>query len=357
MLGGYRPQLDGLRFICFASVFVFHVDVKRFWFGGYGVHCFFVLSGFLITGILIQNADRPLLATLRTFYLRRLLRIAPAYYLVLAVAVAVVGVQYPLWHATYLFNVKLFVLTLDGSEEAMRFWALVKSTWCNGIHFWSLCVEEQFYLLFPIAFLLTPPRRRGHLLGASIAASVLLRIAAGILWPEAFAAATLPIAGEYLMWGALAAWLLATTNVLRLRPGVIAAGGAALSAIAIGLGGPADSGVPHFLPRLNQTAIAIGFAAVVVGVWRSADRSALSRVLRARPFVYFGKISYGLYLVHLFTWAPTARWFGVAATTHRIDVALVRLALTLLLGAVLWHVYEGPLNRLKKHVVFGARHA
>jgi peptidoglycan/LPS O-acetylase OafA/YrhL len=192
--------------------------------------------------------------------------------------------------------------------------------------------------------------RKVHLLVSLLVLSIALRLALIKLGLGlTFAVLTLPIAGEYLVWGALAAWLLSERKLDAYPALPMALGGAVLAILSIHLGKPdAYYEVAHFFPRLNQTAIAVGFAATVVGVWRLRPESALHRILGWRPFSFFGKISYGLYLVHLFTWAPVARWFGVEGLSHRVDVFFVRLALSLVAGTVLWFAYEGPINNIKK---------
>ena len=90
----HRKQVDGLRFFAFLAVFLVHSDVARFWWGSHGVSLFFVISGFLITRILITLDSRPRRQALTNFYARRALRIFPAYYLVLGLAAATVGIAY-----------------------------------------------------------------------------------------------------------------------------------------------------------------------------------------------------------------------------------------------------------------------
>jgi len=107
----HRQQLDGLRFFCFLAVFMIHSDVENFWWGSYGVSLFFVISGFLITRILIASQDRPRAQVLKAFYVRRALRIFPAYYLVLGVAAATVGIAYLWTYVLYVMNWGIFFYT------------------------------------------------------------------------------------------------------------------------------------------------------------------------------------------------------------------------------------------------------
>jgi peptidoglycan/LPS O-acetylase OafA/YrhL len=180
---GHNHALDGLRFFAFLLVFFFHALQYSPWgnwpvirFGFLGVPIFFVLSGFLIGGILLdlkdkQRPDFGLGAKLRTFYIRRSLRIFPVYYLfigVLAVQLAMSGRADPVasdsffWHLTYLTNFRSFFVGMDHIRQG---------------HFWSLAVEEHFYLLAPLVVLLLRPRTLARLLGGVILAVAAARYA------------------------------------------------------------------------------------------------------------------------------------------------------------------------------------
>jgi peptidoglycan/LPS O-acetylase OafA/YrhL len=151
----YMPQLDAIRAAAIFLVMIQHwaptLTQIAPW-GGIGVRCFFVLSGFLITGILLRARDLIDAARttrgfqVRQFYIRRSLRIFPIYYLTLIVACAL-GLQVVRdtfwWHAGYLSN----------------FYIASTGIWHGYIsHLWSLSVEEQFYLIWP-ALILAAPRR------------------------------------------------------------------------------------------------------------------------------------------------------------------------------------------------------
>jgi peptidoglycan/LPS O-acetylase OafA/YrhL len=147
----YMPQLDGLRALAVALVAYSHwIPLKYqtfFGFGIAGVQLFFVLSGFLITGILLRCRELPERRNaLRSFYARRFLRIFPLYYATLA-ACYVLGVNSArssiFWHLAYLSNFYFF--NLGGWEGPLS-------------HFWSLAVEEQFYLIWPAIVLFVPQR-------------------------------------------------------------------------------------------------------------------------------------------------------------------------------------------------------
>jgi peptidoglycan/LPS O-acetylase OafA/YrhL len=146
----YMPQLDGLRAIAVAMVVVRHYYlVTEIDTAIYGVRLFFVLSGFLITGILLASREALQMGlvpsrahALRQFYIRRTLRIFPLYYLVVGVGL-IVGVpealEFAPWLLTYTLN-----------------WRIAAQGWYmeHYAHLWSLAVEEQFYLLWPWVILL-----------------------------------------------------------------------------------------------------------------------------------------------------------------------------------------------------------
>lgn len=173
----YMPQLDGLRAIAVGAVMLHHfLPLARFvpydfiTLGDLGVRLFFVLSGFLITGILLRcksdvaNLGAHSRHPLRMFYVRRFLRIFPVYYLALGFAALLnlptVRDSLP-WHAAYLSNV---------------FFA--RSGQFNGplSHFWSLAVEEQFYFIWPWLIVFAPSRHVPRIIAASIVGAIAFRL-------------------------------------------------------------------------------------------------------------------------------------------------------------------------------------
>src|SRR4051812_126623 len=172
----HMPQLDGLRALAVTAVLVHHLLdplpglATHFPWGLVGVRLFFVLSGFLITGLLIQavqtqRGSHDPAHVLKQFYIRRALRIFPIYYLVLAIAWLVgsadVHEQLP-WLATYTYNVWIAHLGWFTKYFA---------------HFWSLCVEEQFYLVWPWLLVFAPRRRAYVYASAMVLAGPLYRVA------------------------------------------------------------------------------------------------------------------------------------------------------------------------------------
>src|ERR1041385_4159129 len=171
----YMPQLDALRALAVLAVMVHHfLPVDRYiptdyiTLGFLAVRLFFVLSGFLITGILLNYRRLERCTALRRFYLRRVLRIFPIYYLTLFIALAlqVRSIQQgAFWHLTYLSN----------------YIAGFHPEWMGpASHFWTLAVEEQFYFVWPFIMLFTPRQHLAKVIIGTIALAVIFR--AVVLW-------------------------------------------------------------------------------------------------------------------------------------------------------------------------------
>jgi peptidoglycan/LPS O-acetylase OafA/YrhL len=250
---------------------------------------------------------------------------------------------FPAWHAAYLYNVRVFWASLQG--EAGPLLANYKS---SGSHFWSLCVEEQFYLVYPWLLLLVPRARRLPFVAGMIVLSMACRAWFAAYRPESLYGLILPVCAEYLGWGALAALLLKQGRFPRIPNGVLLYGALLALAILIALPRPEGArGVElQFQPGLAQTARALVFTALVVGLWRD-DRSLPARILRRAPLVYLGKISYGLYLFHLFTFEPYAALVRRYPELGVVDRRIALLALTIAVASLSWFAFERPLNRLK----------
>jgi peptidoglycan/LPS O-acetylase OafA/YrhL len=328
------PALDGVRGVAIGLVLLFHnFTVPGLWLG---VDLFFVLSGFLITRILLRTRGEP--GYYRSFYIRRALRIAPAYYLLLLVLLLDPEVRERFfWYSAYLGDLT-FLRRNPGSVH----------------HTWSLAVEEQFYLVWPLALRLIPRRA----LPATILALLLIPVCARLLALEGVFsidfANNSPIARAD---GLLAGSLLATAYDAGLRPAAanlrIAKWTGALSAAVIGA--LAVTGNFSVSTRPNFAMFTLGYAAVTLGslalVWLAigspAGSAAHSLLTRTPGLRGLGRISYGVYLYHvpilvypLIALSPMSRLaqiaLGVPATALAIGVALLS-----------YRYFERPLIRLK----------
>jgi peptidoglycan/LPS O-acetylase OafA/YrhL len=342
----YVRQIDGLRFFSFLAVFLFHCQPRKLWFGAYGVHLFFTLSGFLITYLLLASEGPDRLRTVGVFYARRALRIFPAYYLAIALGLALGTLLLPWWHATYLYNLRVFYASTR--VDVTSFFTRYQGT---GTHFWSLCIEEQFYLLYPWLLLWVPRARRGLFLGGLIVFSMASRAVLATLQPTWMHGLLLPVCAEYLAWGALAALLLKEGRFPAIPNGLLLWGGAAATLGLCFLRRPPVTSPLElqFQPGLMQTVRALAFTALVVGLWRDRG-SPLTLFLRLPPLVFLGKISYGLYLYHLFVFEPYETLVEAAPWVARIGHDLGLFLMTVALASASWFLVELPLNRLKERV-------
>jgi peptidoglycan/LPS O-acetylase OafA/YrhL len=296
-------------------------------FGWTGVDLFFALSGFLITGILLDT--RKANNYFSAFYARRILRIFPLYYSVLIVILAA-GAALP--HRPHLLPLvadqKLYFLYLT------NWLVLWKGQWGPNIlgHFWSLAVEEQFYLIWPLCvWLLTPQRLAKVTVGASVIA-----LLARIFWvahtgpSQAIAIATVTRM-DTLLCGALAAILFRQAQTLIvLRQWLPRAAITAIPLFVAGVGlvrlihGP--GGGLLFIETFGFTLLAVGFSALIL---YAADTdgapTSLQHALGNGVLTDFGKYSYGIYVYHvpvlglfeffIFRWLPPTLlhnvWFGL----------------------------------------------
>lgn len=348
----YFPQLDGVRAIAVALVLVQHwitnpLNVPAP-FGFLGVTIFFVLSGYLISRILIaararQEAGRSTLASsLKTFYFRRFLRIFPIYYLTLF-ALYVAG--FPAvrdglaWHITYTSN---FQFLLGGDKHGVE-------------HLWTLAVEEQYYLFYPLLILIASAQRRFRALISMIALAFVSRIALHALGVSVSDNKyfTLCCFDSFALGGILAHAEHVVGKERALAPfrrpaTAIGVGAFTVAFLAFGavLGDAASMREVWFRFILSIASL------YLVGVALSSEiTNPLNRILMTRPLRYVGKISYGVYLYHLYAGhiAQTLLPFK----NYGIGVRFVLLfTVTIVVSTASWFLIEKPINGLKKRFAY-----
>jgi peptidoglycan/LPS O-acetylase OafA/YrhL len=330
----HRPQLDTLRCLAILLVFYSHSVGDVFhradpW-GTIGVKLFFVISGFLITRIILLNVCKTFL---KAFYIRRLLRIFPLYYLVLAILLCIGKLPYPEWCFSYLYNIRCVLPNYLSS---------------NTDHFWSLAVEEQFYLIFPALILACARSKRAVAISSLIGACVVCRILAQTYLQNSYAERLLPICGEFLLWGSLAGYI--DVNSKRNFDGtkLLAFGVAACSLVVL------LRNVGEQFHIVIQTLTGISLALVIFGTWRIKN-PLLLKFFTLKPIVYLGKISYGFYIIHFFCFDLQRAIYSAVPPLDVIPPVPFSLFLAVVLASFSWHVFESPINNLKSKFPYAPR--
>jgi peptidoglycan/LPS O-acetylase OafA/YrhL len=384
---GHVPALDGLRGVAVLAVMLFHLITAC----GYGsdawvtrkiiglavplwsgVDLFFVLSGFLITGILLRVRDQP--SYFKNFYVRRSLRIFPLYYAALVVIFLVLprfvvfdtpGVQRVFhaqgWLWAYSEDIAIFVHNEDFFDP--------DPLWVG--HFWSLAVEEHFYLVWPLVVYFC---RRRTLIVASLFLIVATPLIRGLMLARHLDMAmiytqTFSRTDELALGGllAIAAEALPYAQLARYARWAV---GVSIAAVVLAMfiqGGPLWWG--------HWTSLGPGFSALALGATGlmvfavSPEGNVFSRLLEGRVLRAFGKYSYGLYVLHvplqplyLHLFPPMAIGAlarGLGHTGSRVvgllGFAALGLALTMMLAALSFHFFEQPFLRLKRFFEYSER--
>lgn len=358
---GYLPELDGLRAFAILLVIAYHVWdyrganpvgramnvlVREGW---VGVDVFFALSGFLITRILRASRASP--RYFRSFYIRRSLRIFPLYYAVLAL-LTVIGV---------VAAAKGIVLPEPSPDQLRRSWLnfLYLSNFAlaflgsNAIPLdisWSLAVEEQFYLVYPLVVRRLERSTLERWLVVAIVAAIPLRWLSFRWFPGThYGPYALPYCRmDALAVGGLAALVLERPD--RALAHLLARAALPLWIAAIAVAFTWHRGLTPFV-LFGYTLTAAATAATILRLQLN-EWAPLRALLRWRVLVGIGKVSYGLYLLHLFVRAGVDRlpWFTAA---HRDDLGIAALRAGLMVAGSLavawcsWVVFESPILRLK----------
>lgn len=323
-------QLDGLRGLAALTVVVAHYfgetasGLENLKIGWLGVEVFFVLSGFLIGGIIFDEIGQP--GFWKSFYVRRTARIVPLYLVTVAFICALGVAVSPLAYLTFTHN---FAFAAQGMDAVYTH------------PLWTLAVEEQFYLLLPLVIAFTPKRFiLPALIGLFLAAPA-FRLGAYALGQPLAANVLLFGRMDMLVAGVIAAWSLRN---LDLKPHLTALRAApipllfAASAINFGLGFDA-------FVVFGQGLIALGVAAFIAAVALGAPE--FKAVLSGRVLGFFGAISYGLYLLHQpINWLVHTTVLGVepdVATAAQIGLTCVSVGLSILAAWVSWKLFESPI--------------
>jgi peptidoglycan/LPS O-acetylase OafA/YrhL len=344
----YRPDIDGLRAVAVLSVLAYHVGLGKAPGGFIGVDVFFVISGYLISYIVFSDIAASRFSLIR-FYERRIRRIFPALFGMLAVF-SVFACIYLL--PNELVNYSSSMLAATASVSNLYFWQhggyFVSPLSQPLLHTWSLAVEEQFYICFPLFLVLVrkffPQRLRASVV---VLFAVSLLTSAIVVSLNQGTAFYMPYtrAWELLMGTLLALGMFPQLKSAWLR-NLATLTGIGMIAFAVFLYTPST-----LFPGLSALAPCIG-AALIIGAGE-AGSSLVGRLLSWRPFVFVGLISYSLYLWHwpvivlqqmgvlIDVAAITPHGLGALLSGHRVEV-LFEIAVSVALAVLSWRFVERP---------------
>jgi peptidoglycan/LPS O-acetylase OafA/YrhL len=341
------PSLDGIRAASFLIVFLSHAGLKGKVPGYVGLSVFFFLSGYLITTLLRREFDRYQDISLKQFYLRRVLRIFPPFYLVLFAAYAICALG--LWESSPLTPGAVAAQLAHGTN-----YYIVQHGWWTGLApgtwvYWSLAVEEHFYLVFPLLYIWL--RRRGYT--ARQQAAILLGICGVILAWRCV-----------LVFGLHApkdrTYVASDTRVDSILAGCLLA---VWKNPVLDEDGPSDRDLlskwvplgtlmfivslvyrkPEFEQTFRYTLQSFGLLPLFIAAIRFHDKPIIS-LLGTAPAKYLGLLSYSMYLTH------TSVIYGFESWTRWPEPirAVAALATVVLLGTFFYYVIEKPIGQLRR---------
>jgi peptidoglycan/LPS O-acetylase OafA/YrhL len=339
-------QLDSVRAIAIALVMVEHYGGKGLnahlpiGMGSMGVGCFFALSGFLITSSLLVDRDTyggQSLTYYKNFYIRRMLRLMPAYYLWIAVlclfAIEPVAESW-LWHVTYLSNV----------------WISLGNPLLD---FWSLSVEEQFYLFWPLVIALTPRRHlMPVILGTTVVGSFAFKAAWEFYGHSGATIKSLLVSNmtELGLGSALAlfcyrngkpynfTWYDTKTHRVFSIISLACLATATLCWYLVGKEGP-------YRYYINDLVCAVPFVWLILNA-SIGFKGRFGTFMSNSSVQYVGKISYGLYLTHNFVPKILVKEFG---PMPRWELGVASIAITFMICSLSWRFIEKPILSLKRY--------
>lgn len=333
-----RPQLDGLRAVAVTIVVVHHA-IEPLSFGGwFGVDVFFVLSGFLITSILLRDWTRAGTLSIPTFYIRRLLRLYPA-----LLATLIVMVPFSLWLEGGNPLRTLLFAAIGGTYTANLAMTVQDGNLGWWTHLWSLAMEEQFYLVWPVILLFLLRRRVPRTkLAVGLAGYAVLAIVVSVIAYKHGGHNFDPIGrSQGLALGCLLAVVMrsaAGAQWVSARSAVLAVvGWLGLLGIVV-VATITTTGEQFFVPVASLVSLALIASLAAPG----AEDRGVGRPLSWRPVVYVGELSYAIYLWHF----PLLALFRNTDLPRPLGVSIA-LALTLLAAVASRHIVEAPFLRLK----------
>lgn len=337
----HLPELDGLRGLAVLGVVIYHClpRLEGTWlqgptrWGWAGVNLFFVLSGFLITTILLETREKE--NYFRNFYLHRVLRIWPVYVLLLV--------------AVYLSSPWFIgppILTAIHQAPWLGYFFLVQNLYPSNMppavgQTWSLAIENQYYLVWaPLVRFLKRPWQLTLVLMATLIACPMLRYlhpawsgpTHTLIHLDGIALGSLIPLGLYALQLSRRTWI--TLGLSTFVGGIVAV---------------------HYVPGpCLDSALTTSFAGALLAAIASTDaRNPLSWLLRRGPLPFYGKISYGMYMIHIAVFIYLGKydlWLSTFGTKGNLSIVAMRLVGSTLAATALWYGFESQILKLKKRL-------
>jgi peptidoglycan/LPS O-acetylase OafA/YrhL len=343
--GAYLPQLDGLRGLAILAVIFHHFDFHPpSWidWGPVGPSVFFLLSGYLITLSLWKLQDkhggrlRNFSQVVARFHARRICRLLPIIGVLLVIGWLCGIEEYRetwLWHATFLTNLYI----------------VVHNEWIGSLsHLWSLSLQEQFYLVWPL-ILLVPRTLFPHAMALVIIGAAAFRLGCILAGASEFARwLLLPGSLDAFATGGLAAWISQNR-----RAGAVTSRKWAGPLVCGALASLAFSRYLRFLPDTNPGTAAVELFECVFFGWLllclvETPKSLAARALTFRPLTFVGKVSYGIFVFHSLvavSLSPCLSAAGLNEASHSFLRATILATVSIVVAAASWRWLEQPLNR------------
>jgi peptidoglycan/LPS O-acetylase OafA/YrhL len=366
----YFPSLNGLRFIAASLVIIYHIEQLKGSFGlpncwranpfidqigGLGVTLFFVLSGFLITYLLLTEQDRFKAIHLKHFYIRRILRIWPLYYFVIAIGffivplfLAIPGTE----SAAINSNEKLSMFLFFLPNLSMVTLPMVPFI----AHLWSVGVEEQFYLIWPVLLKIFKNKTLNMLIAIVIFMSLLRLLIFHFLIADIFWQRVLDFLGHFridcMAVGGVGAWLLFNKqpnilNIIFSASFQITTYVALISALYFGVG---------FLNTYYMNDLFYSILFVIMLLNLSANKNSILN-LESKLLNWLGKISYGLYMYHVIAVVASIKIAsfiisGKDSGYLQLLIFVLSFAITIFLSAVSYRYFESRILNFKTKYSF-----
>jgi peptidoglycan/LPS O-acetylase OafA/YrhL len=345
----YIKQLDAFRFFAFFGVFIAHlvkIDnpiLAKLPFG-YGVNLFYVLSGFLITRLLMENrfnSGLPRKSLIKNFYIKRSLRIFPIYYGTIIFLYLIQFQNYQEatpWMLSYAANIHISLsLPYLGSYN----------------HLWSLGVEEQFYLIWPFVILFVPERHLLKTICFFIVVSVFYKTGLYLFnggWHPAINASTISCMDAFGMGALIAYWDRYDKEAIK---SMISKKWILISVLIIFTIFIIYPRVPSF-PYINEIYGNFLFSIIafylLMPATQDAYKGVFKKIIENKLIIHLGKISYGLYLYHLFM--PDLYNYiiekGFSLPPLGFPRYCISFVMCLTISELSWFIVEQPINRIKK---------